>query len=84
MQLRDILHGRDCLLHPKEMLTPSYHPKRFHFGVPTLTLPLPVASFFPRHSHPLIRSLSLAWLTGWDPSGNGKKTWSLLEVLRPS
>jgi hypothetical protein len=74
MQLRDILHRRDCLLHPKEMLTPSYHPKRFHFGVRTLTLPLPAASFFPRHSHPLIRSLSLAGLAGWDQSIVGKST----------
>jgi hypothetical protein len=31
--------------------------------VRTLTLPLPVASFFPRHPHPLIRSLSLAGVT---------------------
>jgi hypothetical protein len=72
IQLRDILHGRDCLLHRKEMLTPSYHPKRFHFGVRTLTLPHPVASFFPRHSHPLIRSLSPARLAGWDQSIVGR------------
>ena len=63
--LRDILHGCDCLLDPKAML--SAHTFTLHtttatrviYRDSTLTFPLPVASFFPRRSHPLF--LSLFW-----------------------
>src|SRR6267154_1024692 len=40
----------------------------------TLTLSLAIASFFPRHSHPLILSRSLASLAGWDQSIVGEST----------
>jgi hypothetical protein len=73
MQLPNILHRRDCLLHPKEMLTPSYHPKRIHFGLHTLTLPLPVTSFFPRQSPPNPITFS-GQLASWDQSIVGKST----------
>ena len=49
IQSCDIVQRHNCLLGPRAMLTPSHHLRRhrqiYRFGVPTLTLPLPVAFF---------------------------------------
>ncbi len=67
--------GRDCLLDPKPMLTPSHDPTAmqvilplFLFSVHTLTLPSPFASFFLGHSRPLFIFLPLVGIAGWDQS----------------